>query len=420
MRIPHMLTVLSGTALASVAQAQDIPPNVGVADRQRPAFDALGLRAGSLEFFPSITGRAEYDDNVLASAAGKQGDKIFYVKPELRVRSDFGRHAFDAKIYYNRSYHAKLSTEDVSEYGANGRGVIDLTRRTRIRLTGAAERSAENRSSLGSFSGSRTRVKFDRYSGSAGLEQEVGDFVLLGKGEYRRLRYMDAVDPLGNEISLKFRNLKVRTGTGQIAYKLRSGTTAFVRVQGEKRTYDLRPGDVGFDPITLTDRSSKGLKAEAGLGLELTSLIYGNIRLGYIKQNYADPKLRDVSGLSYGADLLWNITPLTSLKFTADRAVDETSSQITAGNLRSEFTANVDHELLRNLILSAGGRYARINPAGLSPKSREYEAKIGARYLLPNRFMELRAGYSFEKRASDNQIIQFSSNNFFIALTIKR
>ncbi|WP_029548660.1 outer membrane beta-barrel protein [Rhizorhabdus wittichii] len=420
MRIPQLLTVLSGTALCSAVQAQEIPPNVGVADRERPAFDALGLRAGSLLIYPSVAGRTEYDDNVLATGAGKRGDTIFTIEPEVRVRSDLARHAFDVKAYYHRSFHAKLDTEDASEYGVNGRGVVDVTRRTRIRLTGSAERNAETRSSLASFSGSRTRVKYDRFSGSAGLEQEVGDFVLLGKGEYRRIRYMDTTDPLGNPIDLSFRNLKVRTGTGQIAYRLRSGTSAFIRVQSEKRTYDLRPGDPGFDPITQTDRSSKGLKAEAGLGLELTSLIYGNIRLGYMKQNYADPKLRDVSGLSYGADILWNVTPLTSLKFTAERAVDETSSQTTAGNLRSEFTADVDHELLRNLILSAGVRYARINPAGLSPKSREYEARLGARYLLPNRFMELRAGYAFEKRSSANPSIRFNSNNIFVTLTIKR
>jgi hypothetical protein len=420
MRIPQWLTMLSGTALCSVAQAQDIPPNVGVADRNRPAFDAIGLRAGSLLIYPSVTGRAEYDDNVLASSAGKRGDKIFYLEPEVRIRSDLARHAFDVKGYYHRSFHAKLDTEDASEYGANGRGVVDVTRRTRIRVMGSAERNAENRSNLGSFTGSRTRVKFDRYAGSAGLEQEVGDFILLGRGEYRRIRYMDTTDPLGNPIDLSFRNLKVRTATGQVSYRLRSGTSAFVRVQGEKRTYDLRPGDPGFDPITLTDRSAKGLRAEAGLGLELTSLIYGNIRLGYLKQNYADSKLRDVDGLSYGADILWNITPLTSFKLTAERAVDETSSQTTAGNLRSEFTADVDHELLRNLILTVGTRYARISPAGLSPKSREYEARFGARYLLPNRFMELRAGYAFEKRSSANPGIRFSSNNVFVSLMIKR
>jgi len=420
MRIPHLFAVLSGTALCSGAQAQEIPPNVGVADRGRPAFDAIGIRAGSLLIYPSVTGRLEYDDNVLASATGERGDRIYYVEPEVRVRSDFARHAFDARAYYHRSFHDKLTTEDASEYGVVGRGVIDVMRRTRIRLGGSAERNAENRSSLASFSGSRTRVKFDRYAGALGVEQELGDFVLLGRGEYRRLRYMDTTDTLGNPIDLTFRNLKIRTATGQLSYRLRSGTTAFVRVQGEKRTYDLRPGDPGFDPFTLTDRSSKGLRAEAGLGVELTSLIYGNIRLGYLRQNYADPKLRDVSGLSYGADILWNVTPLTSFKLKAERRVDETSSQTTAGNLRSEFTAGVDHELLRNLILSAETRYARINPAGLSPKSREYEAKIGARYLMPNRFIELRAGYSYEKRTSDNSQIRFSSNLFFVSMTLKR
>ncbi|MES2497066.1 MAG: outer membrane beta-barrel protein [Pseudomonadota bacterium] len=419
MRIPHFLTILSGTALCSVAQAQEIPPDVGVADRGRPAFDALGLRAGSLMIYPSVTGRAEYDDNVLASSAGKRGDRIFYIEPEVRLRSDFSRHAFDVKAYYRRSVHAKLDTEDASEYGVNGRGVIDVTRRTRIRVAGSSEREAENRSNLGSFSGSRNRVKFDRHTGSAGIEQEVGDLILLGKGEVRRIKYLDTVDLLGAPIDLSFRNLKVRTGTGQLTYRLRSGTSAFVRVQTEKRTYDLRPGDVGFDPITQTDRSSNGLRAEGGLGLELTSLIYGNIRLGYLKQNYADPLLKDVSGLSYGADILWNVTPLTSFTLTAERAVDETSSQTTAGNLRSEFTAGVDHELLRNLILSAQMRYARINPAGLSAKSREVEARFGARYLM-NRYMEVRAGYAFEKRSSANTNIRFSSNNIFVSLTVKR
>ena len=419
MRNIALLAMLSGTALCSVAQAQEVPPNVGVADRARPAFDALGIRAGSVLVFPAITGRIEYDDNVLASPAGKRGDSVFYVEPEVRVRSDFSRHAFDTRFYYGRSFHNKLGGEDTSEYGAIGRGVLDVTRRTRIRLGGSYEHNAENRSSLSSFTGSRTPVKYDRLAGSLGIEQEVGDFILLGRGEYRRVSYEDAVDPLGNPIDLEFRNLRTKTATGQISYRLRSGTTAFVRVSADRRRYDLRPGDPGFDPFTQTDRSSNGLRAEAGLGLELTRLIYGNIRVGYLRQKYADIKLRDTSGLSYGADILWNVTPLTTFRLTADRSVDETSSQTTAGNLRSEFTAKVDHELLRYVILSAGARYARINPAGPTARSREVEANVGVRYLM-NRYMELRGGYSYEKRSSNANVIRFSSNRVFVGLTLKR
>ncbi|KKC27773.1 outer membrane beta-barrel protein [Sphingomonas sp. SRS2] len=419
MRVSAFLAMLSGTVLSQAVQAQEVPPHVGVADRARPAFDALGIRTGSLLVFPAITGRLEYDDNVLASSAGKRGDSVFYVEPEVRVRSDFSRHAFDTRVYYRRSFHNKLSGEDSSEYGVTGRGVVDVTRRTRIRAGAAFEHNAENRASLSSFTGSRTPVKYDRFAGSLGLEQEVGDFILLGRGEYRRISYDDAVDPLGNVIDLEFRNLKVRTATGQISYRLRSGTTAFVRAQAERRLYDLRPGDPGFDPFTSTDRSGKGLRAEAGLGVELTSLIYGNVRLGYLRQKYDDAALRDVSGLSYGADILWNVTPLTSFRLTADRSVDETSSQTTAGNLRSEFTGKVDHELLRYVILSAGVRYARISPAGPTAKSREVEANLGVRYLM-NRYMELRGGYAYEKRSSATNVIRFSSNRVFVGLTLKR
>lgn len=419
MRNVSLLAMLSGTVLCSVAQAQEVPPNVGVADRPRPTFDALGIRAGSLLVYPAVTGRLEYDDNVLASSTGKRGDSVFYIEPEVRVRSDFSRHAFDTRFYYGRSFHNKLGSEDASEYGATGRGVVDVTRRTRIRMGGSYEHNAENRSSLSSFTGSRTPVRFDRLAGSLGLEQEVGDFILLGRGEYRRVSYEDTVDPLGNPIDLEFRNLKMRIATGQVSYRLRSGTTAFVRVSADRRRYDLRPGDPGFDPFTQTDRSSKGLRAEVGLGLELTRLIYGNIRAGYLRQKYDDIKLRDTSGLSYGADILWNVTPLTSVRFTAERSVDETSSQTTAGNLRSEFTARVDHELLRYVILSAGARYARINPAGPTARSSEVEGNLGVRYLM-NRYMELRGGYSYEKRSSSANVIRYSSNRVFVALTLKR
>ena len=414
-----LLATIASPLPWSVATAQSVAPRGGVADRARPAFDAPGIRAGSFLLFPTVTGRAEYDDNVLASAAGKQGDRIFYLEPELRIRSDLGRHAVDGKVYYHRSFHDKLGSEDATEYGATGRGVVDMTRRTRIKLSGGYERNAENRRSLASFSGSRSPVRFDMSSASLGLEQEVSDFTLSGKGDYQRIAYADTTDALGNVIDLKFRNLKVRSATAQIDYRLRSGTTAFVRAIKESRRYDLRPGDPGFDPFTQTDRSADGLRIEGGVGLELTSLIYGNVRIGYLRERYTDPKLRDVDGLSYGADLLWNVTPLTTLRFTATRSVDVTSSQTTAGNLRNEFSAKVDHELLRYVILSAGLRRAHIDPAGPTAKSREFEGDVGVRYLM-NRQVELRGGFAYEERSSANAAIRFSGQRIFLGLTFKR
>lgn len=419
MQLGRICLMMSGAAISSIACAQDATPRIGVADRDRPLYDPLGLHVGSLLLYPSVKGLAEYDDNVLASSTGARGDRIFTVEPGLRAKTDFNRHQLDVRSYYRHSFHGKLKTEDVEEYGALGRGVVDVTRRTRIRLSAGFEHEAEDRSSLASFSGSRRPVQFDRLTGGAGLEQEFGNLVMMGRGDIRKLTYKDAIDGLGNPLDMSFRDLTIKSGTGQAAYRLRSGLSLLLRGTLEERSYKLRPGDIGFDPITNTDRSSKGARIEAGVGLELTNLIYGTLRVGYLKQNYRDPKLRDVSGLSYAADIRWNITPLTTIGLTGERSVDETSSQLTAGNLRTEAKFTVDHELLRNLILSAAVRAAKIKPAGPTAKSSEFEGQFSAKYMM-RRSLWLEAGYRYDKRSSSSNALDFRSNNVFLAITLQR
>ena len=401
------------------AVAQTPPPNIAVADRARPAYDPLGWRVQSIFFYPSVAGSYEYDDNVRSTRTDRQSDSVFYIAPQLRIKSGLRRHAFDINLKYSRSYHARLTTEDVTQYGAFGRGVLDLSRRTRIRADGSAERATEKRGALSSFGGTRSPVRYNRFVGNIGLEQEAGSFVFLGQVGQRRLRYEDTVDALGQPLDQKFRNFRMETALLQARLRMRSGLSAFIRASGDKRIYAIRPGDVGFDPITGIDRSSKGGKIEAGLAMELTNLLYGNIRAGYLKVAYDDPQLRDVDGVSFGADLLWNVTSLTSLRLTADRSLDETVSPLTAGNLRSEVNVGADHELLRNLILTADMRYARISPAGPTAKSRENEFEAGAKYLL-NRYLMAKLTFNHSRRSSDNPAIGFKANSLMFTLTLRK
>ncbi|WCT72530.1 outer membrane beta-barrel protein [Sphingomonas naphthae] len=413
------LALGAGLMGAGGAMAQTPPANIAVADRARPAYDPLGWRVKSIFFYPSVAGSYEYDDNVRSTRTNRQSDSVFYIAPQLRIKSDLRRHGFDVTLKYSHSYHAKLTTEDVTNYGAFGRGVFDVTRRTRIRADGSIERATEKRGALSSFGGTRSPVRYNRSVGNIGLEQEMGAFVFFGQIGQRQLKYKDTVDALGLPLDQKFRDFRMETAMLQARLRMRSGLSAFIRASGDKRIYDIRRGDVGFDPITGIDRSSKGGKIEAGLAMELTNLLYGNIRAGYLKVAYDDPALRDVDGISFGADLLWNVTSLTSLRFTADRSLDETVSPLTAGNLRSEFNVGADHELLRNLILSVDGRYARITPAGPTAKSRENEFEAGAKYLL-NRYLMAKLTLNHSRRSSDNPAIGFKANSVMLTLTVRK
>ncbi|MEJ2459993.1 MAG: outer membrane beta-barrel protein [Novosphingobium sp.] len=188
-----------------------------------------------------------------------------------------------------------------------------------------------------------------------------------------------------------------------------------VRGVADKTNYTLSPNDP-LQPTAL-NRDSKGLRVEGGFRFDITSLLYGEVRAGYFQRNYADPTLEDTSGLSFGADLLWNVTPLTTLKVGADRRVDEAASTTIAGNRTTQFDASVDHELLRNLILSGDFMYRRIAPLGPLRASDEFYARAGARILL-NRQLSIRASYRYAKRNSNVAARAFSENRAMLAAVL--
>ena len=182
-------------------------------------------------------------------------------------------------------------------------------------------------------------------------------------------------------------------------YDAGGGIAGFVQVSADQLRYDDDTLLIG-GTVTPFERNSNGFRAEVGASFELTSLIYGEARVGYLRRNNFNTNIRDVGGLSFAANVLWNVTPLTTVRLVADRTVEDSSSQIVAGNLRTQGTVTVDHELLRNLLLNASVRYADINPIGLSASSQELEGNVGASILLNRRF-RFQARYRLYNRTSD-------------------
>jgi hypothetical protein len=64
------------------------------------------------------------------------------------------------------------------------------------------------------------------------------------------------------------------------------------------RVHDLQTDVSGYQ------LDSKGLTGKAGSTFKLTSLLTGEIALGYTKRNYDDPRLEDLIGLIGGASHL--------------------------------------------------------------------------------------------------------------------
>lgn len=391
------------------AQLRSVPEGVGVADRARPDYAPIGGRIGSFFLYPTLSASVLGTDNVFATDTDRRSEFYTVLHAEAALRSNLSRHSLRLRGYVDQTVHAKFSAEDTTEYGAVLNGTLDVTRRTQLVFRAAAEHQAEERTSYNTVLAARSPVRYGHYMGSAILNQDLAPIALSAGISYERYQFDDATSFAGAPLSQRYRDYGQISGVASATYTVYPGLAVLLRGSVDKHSYSLAATSP-LQPGGL-NRDSSGGRIEAGLQVNVTSLLYGEARVGYLKRDYSDPAFRDVSGLSFAVDLLWNVTPLTSLKFGADRSIDEASSTTIAGNRRTQFDLSADHELLRNLILSLAGSYGRIEPLGPVSLSSFYRGSFDARYLMSRR-VSFRAGYLFNKRTAPTSDYRFRENRF--------
>lgn len=404
-------------ALGSAAMGQEIPPGVGSADRPRPEYKPVGIHRGAFFIYPSLAIRSAYDDNIYASNETRIRDYKMGVAPQLKVESDWGRHSLAATAYSDSTFHADTSREDYTDWGASGQGRLDVSDTTSIEARAAFARINQDRVNINTPAITKHRVVYDQLIGQVRIRHTLNRLELMLQGQILTSDFKDAQLLSGGPLDQDFRDDMEMEGLFQAAYTFSPGYGAFIQANVNQRDYALSPGDPEFIPGVDFDRDSRGYEVEAGLAFEVTHLLYGNIRGGYLKQIYESPFFPNVSGPSFGAGLLWNVTTLTSLRLDGDRQVYDSTIPFSGGLLTSEVSLGVDHELLRNFIVTLEGTYRNLDFRGIDRSDNYYQAEAGVRYLL-NRHMTFDASCQYQMRRSSAGVQEFSRNLIQASLTL--
>lgn len=376
--------LIAGLALgAKPALAQTVAPPPTPSERARPDFAPVGGRIGSFMLYPQVDATIIYDTNVLADDSGQRSDVVATIRPTVRIESLWQRHRIVASAYLSQSWHAKLGTEDELEGGARVAGHLDIDRDSRLDAAVSFDALAEDRSLVTATRGAAEPVRFTRTAANFGYTRQVGDLSTSAQVQATRLDFQDAAARDGRPIDEDFRDSTYYSAAARVAYRIGPGISLLGRVELDRFDYvQENVGSAGFD------RDSTGMKIEAGAYFELSRLLFGELRFGYLQRSNSDPRIASVKGISFGAAITWFPTSLTSAKLTANREVEEGGSINTAGNLRSRFALVVEHELLRSLVVAAEGRAMKIEPIGPLPNSWEYGAELRATYYV-NRNLRL-------------------------------
>jgi hypothetical protein len=366
--------------------------NVSVLDRPRPDYQAMGIHAGGFMVYPSVGVAATYDDNVYAlpsnvgipaGLTGPRGDMIYTVAPQVNFKSTWSRDSLAGYARLSQDLYGDHPNEDATQYGAGLNGQVDLGSNTSI--TAGADYGHYVTPRAAATSGITVkRISFDLTALNAQIAHEFNRIRLSVRYDHQDYVYQNGETSGGVVVLEKTFDHTVDAGTAKAEYAISPDTALFAEAVYNERSYNSSP---------IFDQSSHGYDIGGGVNFDISHLVRGEIEIGYLDQTYA-ANLGDVKGLSTRTKIEWFPSELTTATLTVLRTVNDSLIIGSAGFLTTDATLRVDHEVLRNVIVSGNVLTGEDQYQGISRTDNRLGAGLSANWLL-NRHIGLTASYAY-------------------------
>jgi len=371
--------------LAPVHAAAQTQPSAGdtrqeaisVRDRDRPEYDAPGRRLGTFNLNAALDLAVTSTDNLFAAPDGSPSDVddiIYKAAPMVALTSDWSRHAFAVEAGATFRSHEDFSNEDADDHYLRGSGRIDIGENTEIRGSTRFAHQVTPRTDPDSpFLGDP--VEYDRVDGSVGVSHRFARFRVSADATSSEYDYDGAQS---------FRDNQETSLRGRVDFDISPRIGLMVQATADERDYDNSPQ---FD--------SEGQAYLGGVTLN-TDLMRGELSVGYFERDYTGVT-GTFDGLAVAGRVEWYVTQLTTITLDARRDADDQIGA-TSGEpyITQEYGARVDHELLRNLILTGAVHFGNRDYETIAREDEYVEAEVGADYLI-NRHAAVRFRYEYDE-----------------------
>lgn len=331
-------------------------------------YDPIGIRIGTFVLFPELELGTSWYSNVFR-APNERSDLAWDVKPSARLVSNWSRHAVELRGSIGRSYFNDYDSENDESYLAEGRGRIDITRRTNVQGLVSYEQAPESRSALdAATTGPRAVVSTER--AEAALNHRLNRLSLQFRGSVADFEY-------GGFAGVADRDYRQTEQTGRATWEFKPTFSVFTEVAVNQRDYD------SVASTDLISRSSDGQRYRAGISFGNTGqILRGEVSLGYGVQKPDDSRLDSVDGLIFDANATWRVSELTSVLFTGRSDVSETTTPNVGGAFSRTAGVEVRHSLRRYLIASAGIAYTTQDSQDGVIDESEVRTTLGLEYFV--------------------------------------
>jgi hypothetical protein len=410
------------TPLATNVYAQSYDnPSLG----QKPVsshpqdYKPLGIRVGTFMLHPGMELAAEWTDNVFSSYDNEQSDLLYHARPYVTAQSTWSRHSFSVRLAADFAFHNDYTFRDYEDYFLNMVGRLDVKTRSSINYNLDMMRLHEGLNNRAAEQGVDPTIYYMLGTG-LGFDHQFNRLNLSARYDYINQDYDNSIDFDGDIIDNQDRDRHDNTFDVRLGYQLKTEMQVFIGGSWRQVRYKQK-----FDSDGLA-RSSEGYNLRGGVSLSFTEVLYGDFYVTYHDMSYDDPTLPNVDGWALGASMTWLPTQLTTVSGSITSNVQQTTNEYASGYLDPLYSLRVDHELLRDLQLSARISYRNSEytlianaPSEARQYDRVWSAGIGANYFI-NRSMYLSLSYDYSTLTSNLPADGFTVNNVWLVLVLEK
>lgn len=385
-------------------------------------YDPVGIGVGSLRLTPFLETSTGYDSNPdrlsPSSVPAPTGSKLLRADGGFKLRSDWERDAFQADLRLGYVDYFDYEQASRPDGAGNFVGRYDVTRDTAIDALGHFNLDTQRPGAPAISSGLpgvtvTNRPAIVSVGTAAGVTQKFNRLEVSLRGALDRTMYQDAYYSDGSTLNLASTDFNDYGIIGRAAYEISPSLKPFV-----EGNYDSRVHDSPVDPYGYY-RDSEGLAARAGAEVKITDLLRGQASGGYARRDYQDIRLPPLRGPTIDAALIYTPTPLTTLTLRGATTLNETTLTGASGAIARTITAELAHDLFRNLTVTALGTYFNNQYQGVSLVENGYTAGVRLDYKI-TRSIALRASYSHERLGSNQAGDDYTANVFLVGLRFQR
>jgi polysaccharide biosynthesis protein VpsM len=335
-----------------------------------------GIRISpSLLFFPSVESDVTYDDNVYNSNQARRDDWAAAFRPRFTVRTDLPRHQFLLTGTADVRRYAAIEGENSEQFELLGKGTIDLAQRTEVIADAGFRRGIEQRGTAGDQFLTDTPVSFDRTFGGLLVRRDGGFLELTAEGRIAETRYRDTRIN-GLPVDLSARDSTVMRARARASAPSSHYSRIFVEASINK---------VNYKQSVPLQRDSDGFGVLAGMLLRLTNLVDLEAGVGYIRQNFDNPAIKDVGAVNFHLQVEWTPRPDLQVTALAVRVIEPSARLDVPAIMHSNFSLQAHKSIGDRTLLTAEIGVSDEKYQGSGRKDLRFNASAKAQYRLTDR-----------------------------------